>query len=349
MTTGWILDSGGAGRGAWQGGVIYEFMGWCRENACYPGVSMGASAGGYAAADVATGTERTVMKGWSRWGMDDLLRRYPPPAEAGRLRLQSRFRRHLYASICYVMAEEEVRNVFDAGAARKLLIFTTRVRRRDGHPLGGRDRLRLFLQSATRKLPASLKYLPAMYAQDPVIFASHLPDELCSEFVRPLTRRNYHGVIEASCLVPLAMGLPLPPDAIHPDPGEGGLPHYPGDQGAQFIDGGYTLKMPMALFEEDPRFRALGHWAAADKIVVFCCDPKGRLWETSSRLRALNDRPAVRRAVAEGRLLLIYPDHQVEAGFLCVENARTLRTFERGREQGRRLLAAERVRRFLSS
>jgi hypothetical protein len=31
---------------------------------------MGASAGGYAAADVATGTEKTVMKGWTYWGKD---------------------------------------------------------------------------------------------------------------------------------------------------------------------------------------------------------------------------------------------------------------------------------------
>ena len=61
----WILDSGGAGRGAWQGGVIYEFMRWTRKNGCYPTISMGASAGGYAAADVATNTEATVMKGWT--------------------------------------------------------------------------------------------------------------------------------------------------------------------------------------------------------------------------------------------------------------------------------------------
>ena len=55
----WILDSGGAGRGAWQGGMIYECMRGCREHGCFP-ITMGASAGGYAAAAVATGSEQTV-------------------------------------------------------------------------------------------------------------------------------------------------------------------------------------------------------------------------------------------------------------------------------------------------
>ena len=54
MACGWILDSGGAGRGAWQGGVLYELMAWARQHGGYPSVMMGASAGGYAAADVAT-------------------------------------------------------------------------------------------------------------------------------------------------------------------------------------------------------------------------------------------------------------------------------------------------------
>ena len=65
----WILDSGGAGRGAWQGGVLYELMAWTRQHGGYPTVTMGASAGGYAAADVATGTEATVLKGWDRVGI----------------------------------------------------------------------------------------------------------------------------------------------------------------------------------------------------------------------------------------------------------------------------------------
>jgi hypothetical protein len=62
-TYSWILDSGGAGRGAWQSGVIHQFMRWTREDGCYTQVSMGASAGGYAAPDVDMGTGATVMRG----------------------------------------------------------------------------------------------------------------------------------------------------------------------------------------------------------------------------------------------------------------------------------------------
>ena len=39
----WILDSGGAGRGAWQGGVLYEMMRWARQHGVYPTITMGAS------------------------------------------------------------------------------------------------------------------------------------------------------------------------------------------------------------------------------------------------------------------------------------------------------------------
>ena len=339
----WILDSGGAGRGAWQGGVLYEFMGWARANGRYPHVSMGASAGGYAAGDVATGTEQTVMKGWTAWGKEDLLARFPPPAGSARVWPRSRFREHLCASIRYVMAETEVRGIFDSDPAVKLLIFTTRVKRRDGKPMCGGDMGRLFVQSLTRKLPLSLKYLPSSLVEEPVVFATHLPSSLVSEHVRPLVRTNYHRVIEASCLVPLAMGPPILPGQLAND----GASAVSGDRGAVFIDGGYALKMPMALFEEDSRFWRLATWAQADKTVVFCCDPSGSMWETSSRLRRLNSHPDVARALADNRMLLIYPDHEVEAGFLCLENARTMRTFERGREQGHRLLGTDAVRRFL--
>jgi hypothetical protein len=121
---------------------------------------------------------------------------------------------------------------------------------------------------------------------------------------------------------------------------------HSGDHGAVFIDGGYALKMPMRIFEEDPRFQALAHWTAADKTIIFCCDPKGCLWETSARLRSLNAFPSVARAFNESRLLLICPDHRVEAGFLCMDHATTMRTFHRGREQAERLLRSDKVRRF---
>ncbi len=337
MTYAWILDSGGAGRGAWQGGVIYEFMRWCLRRGCFPEVAMGASAGGYAAADVATGTDRTVMKGWTAWGTETQM---GPPAPGGRGR--NRFGRNLHASVRYVMSERELDGVFHGAAGRKLLVFTTRVRRLDGKPFGALDRVRYAARSATRKLPARWKYLPGLYREDPVIFATGLPGELRSECVRPLTRRNYHAVIEASCLVPVAMGRPL-------DPEEVGAERHPSDCRAVFLDGGYTIKMPMGVFEEDPRFRPLAGWARADKTVVFCCDPLGRLWENSSRLRCLNGLPSVARAVREDRLLVIHPDHAVEAGFLCTDNPAIMRTFDRGREQAVRLLGTDRVRRFFGA
>jgi hypothetical protein len=344
MTAAWVLDSGGAGRGAWQGGVLHELMQWARAQGVYPTVSMGASAGGYAAADVATGTERTVMRGWTAWGDPEMPLRYPLAETIAREWPQSRFRRHLHASVRYVMGDAEVAAAFDPAAARKLLIFTARVRRLDGRPVSRGDLVRLLVKAATRKLPRALKYLPPIYAIDPVVFATHLPDALRSEVVRRLTPANYHSVIEASCTVPIAMGPPLRPALLA---GGDGAEH-PGDLDAIFVDGGYALKMPTAVFDEDPRFQALGRWAAADRTVIFCCDPKGRLWETSLRLRTINDHPAVARALAERRLLIIRPDHKVEAGFLSFEPEVIMRTFRRGQQQGRRLLASEDVRRFLS-
>jgi predicted acylesterase/phospholipase RssA len=327
----WILDSGGAGRGAWQGGVIYEFMRWCRANGTFPLITMGTSAGGYAAADVATGTEQTVMKGWTHWG-----------TEAARAHIageKNLFRSHLRRSIHYVMEEKELSGVFQENSGKKLLVFTTRVRRRDRKPFASTDRLRLFLKSSTRKLPKPLKYLPNIYEEDPVIFALNLPEKLRSEYVRPLTRRNYHTVIEASCLVPVAMGPPLLPEELDGDPGDE-------DYRSVFMDGGYALKMPMRLFEEDARFHNLANWVSANKTIVFCCDPEGALWETSSRLRRLNTLPGVAKALNENRLLIISPDHKVEAGFLCMDNAITMRTFNRGREQAERLLCSETFRSF---
>jgi predicted acylesterase/phospholipase RssA len=340
-TYSWILDSGGAGRGAWQGGVIYEFMLWCRKNGCFPSITMGASAGGYAAADVATGTEKTVMKGWTVWGQPERMRRTDPGAPGGDGE-RNRFRNNLHASVFHVMEEEEQAGVFDGGAQKKLLVFTTRVRRRDGKTFKGSDRFRYFLKSATRKLPKPLKYLPCGYKEDPVIYATNLPGEMESEYVRPLKRENYHAVLEASCLVPFAMGAALQPEDV--DPGSNDT-----DRGSVFIDGGYTLKMPMALFEEDPRFRELALWTRADKTVIFCCDPAGLLWENSSRIRSLNTFPGVLKEIEENRLLIVYPNHKVEAGFLCTDNRVIMRTFHRGREQAQRLLNSEMVLRFFDN
>ncbi len=338
----WVLDSGGAGRGAWQGGVIHRIMAWARLHGALPSVTMGASAGGYAAADVATGTEDTVTKGWTWWGTGrpaELSAGLPP---GWRARGVGPFRAHLHGSVQYVMAEKEVGGVFDAAIPRKLLVFTTRVRRRDGRPFATIDMARLFLKSATRKLPAALKYLPAHYREELVIFATPLPSSLESEWVRPLDRTNFHLALEASCLVPLAMGAPIPASALIG--GRAAANEGP----AVFMDGGFTAKIPTALFEEDARYKAVAGWAATRKTIVFCCDPAGILWETSSRLRRLNDDPRVRQAIADGLLLVISPDHSIEAGFLCTDNAPIMRTFRRGQEQGERLLRSDEVRRFLA-
>jgi|WetSurSiteA1Bulk_404760.scaffolds.fasta_scaffold15644_4 hypothetical protein len=339
----WILDSGGAGRGAWQGGVIYEFIEWSRANNAYPLITMGASAGGYAAADVATGTGRTVMKGWTRWGKETLQE--IPYAGQG-FWSSRKFRQHLRASIQYVMEEAELSEVFNSTLGRKLLVFTTRVRRRNSKPFRKLDLLRIFLKSATRKLPKALKYLPHAYIEEPVIFATNLPEEMRTEFVRPLTRVNYHRVIEASCIVPLAMGQAIHPNDLLSSKRSRSEPEFAADRYAVFVDGGYALKMPMGIFAEDARFHSVASWAAAEKTIIFCCDPKGGLWENSSRLRRLNTHPKVVQAMQDNRLLVVYPDHKVEAGFLCLDNDIIMRTFQRGRDQGRRLLNSEAVRRF---
>lgn len=337
----WILDSGGAGRGAWQGGVLYEVMQWTREHGGYPTIVMGASAGGYAAADVATGSEATVLKGWTVWGAPEIPKRYPLADFVANEWPSSRFRRHLHASIRYVMEPPEMDGVFDESARRTLLVFTSRIRRLDGRRPGRSDLVKLFAMAATRKLPRALKFMPR-YHVDPVVFGTNLPDTLQSEFVRPLTRDNYHSAIEASCLVPLAMGPAIQPTRLSP------ARVYPDDGQAIFVDGGFSLKMPMAIFEDDCRFRDLSRWTATPRTIVFCCDPNGRLWETSLRLRALNDHPSVARGIKDDTLLIIHPDHPVEAGFLCFDPVVIMRTFERGRAQGRRLLASPHLRRFLS-
>ena len=256
-----------------------------------------------------------------------------------------KFRLHLRSSIRYVMGDSEVAAVFNGKPDKRLLIFTTRLRRRDRKPMQSGDLNRYFLKSLTRKLPRAMKYSPRIYQEDPVVFATPLPPALQTEFVRPLTPWNYHSVIEASCLVPLAMGSPLRPEEVN----DGDPERFGGDANAVFLDGGFAMKMPMALFEEDSRFRDLAEWARADKRVVFCCDPKGRLWETSARLRLLNDERATREALRNQRLLVISPDHSVEAGFLCHDNAVIMRTFRRGQEQAERLLRSGSFPGFLES
>jgi len=51
----------------------------------------------------------------------------------------------------------------------------------------------------------------------------------------------------------------------------------------------------------------------------------------------------------ENRLLVVSPDHKLEAGFLCVENETAMRTFTRGQEQAQCLLRSDPVRRFFET
>ena len=342
----WILDSGGAGRGAWQGGVIYELMRWARQNGCYPHISMGASAGGYAAADVATETEETVIKGWTKWGKEILPPVSQVPKEFKSFWGLSQFRLHLIKSIEYVMGPHEVGAVFNNRAEKKLLIFTTRVRRKDGGPFTQQDSFRFFIQSLLRKIPKPLKYLPRLYRQDPVVFAHPLPNPLHSDcrsssHPRKLPPRHRsllpgslsHGSSFATRIRSARMETLT-------------IPYFTGDAKAIFMDGSFGLKMPMALFQEDVRFRPVAEWAKAEKTIIFSCDPRGKLWETSSRLRSLNHYRSVQEDKKGNRLLVIYPDHKVEAGFLCYNNPVILRTFQRGQEQAGRLMKSDEFQRF---
>jgi hypothetical protein len=127
-------------------------------------------------------------------------------------------------------------------------------------------------------------------------------------------------------------------------------PHqFAGDTGAAFLDGGFSLKMPFRIFEEDGRFKKLSESVRCDKTLVFCCDPEGLLWETSMRLASLNSWERVRRALEEERLFILFPDHAIEASFLSTDNSKTMRTFKRGREQGQKILSGKRFKRFVNA
>ena len=142
------------------------------------------------------------------------------------------------------------------------------------------------------------------------------------------------------------MGVPLQPDQINANRNMD-HPVFANDAKAIFMDGSFGLKMPMAQFQEDVRFRPVAEWSKAEKTIIFSCDPRGKLWETSSRLRSLNQDLSVQEDMKGNRLWVIYPDHKVEAGFLCYDNPVILRTFQRGQEQANRLMKSDEFRRFL--
>jgi hypothetical protein len=317
--------------------MLYEFLQWAKANGRVPDVAMGASVGGYAAADLATKTAETIYKGWAQWGTADPA---TLAAKCGHARNHAgfgSFRLHLVESIRHVMGDGEAEAIFSEHESVRLLVFTTRLTRADGRPLRRRDLYRCFLQSMTRKFPRFLKLTPTGYLQDPVVFASGLPDALGSECVRPLTRENLRSVIQASCLVPIAMGGPLLPRDVQSQPLEADR-HEMADEHAIFVDGGFSLKMPMGAFARDARFSELARWIKTDRTLVFCCDARGRLWETSHRHSRLETNGEIVEAVRNGRLVVLHPDHDIEASFLCVDNRRIMRTFGRGRAQAERII-----------
>ena len=57
---------------------------------------------------------------------------------------------------------------------------------------------------------------------------------------------------------------------------EGATTDFPGDRDAVFLDGGFAMKMPMTLFEEDARFQRLARWAQTDKSLIFCLSTQNR-------------------------------------------------------------------------
>jgi hypothetical protein len=83
---------------------------------------------------------------------------------------------HLIKSIEYVMGPHEVAAVFNNRPEKKLLIFTTRVRRKDGRPITWQDSLRFFIQSICRKIPKPLKSFPDFIRSQ--VFAYPLPNPL---------------------------------------------------------------------------------------------------------------------------------------------------------------------------
>ena len=154
------------------------------------------------------------MKGWTAWGDRDMPRRYPlgdghcarvaaepvptAPARIGPLRHgRSRGRGGVRPG-----RRAQAPGLHRAGdAARRPANLAEGLRapaRHGDHP----------------KAAARARVLPSIYRVDQVVFATTLRAALQSEVVRPLTRVNYHSVIEASCTIPIAMGPALPPSLL---------------------------------------------------------------------------------------------------------------------------------------
>ncbi|MBI3948898.1 MAG: patatin-like phospholipase family protein [Acidobacteria bacterium] len=318
----WVFDTGGAGRGAWIGGIGHALTKAAQAAGIYPDVVIGSSVGAYMAADAASGDPQVFIKGWSDWGAESV----PPPAvspiEQGFWKARH-FRAHLKHSIEYVLDDVMIQRILSEDNPTRLIVCTTQISKRNGEPINRRDMRRLFLQSLMRKWPVKCIFAEYMYRA--VLFDSRA--KTSTPVIKKLTPENLREAIMASCLIPLAMGTPLRYDAL------------------DLIDAGFTLKMPLYL-PSDAIYADLAREIEADKTLAISVEPDGRLWETTMRLHQWNDRWDVQQAMREGKLLVISPPREIAAGMLCRDNRTIMKIFWEGAEYAEQVLRSEAGKRF---
>lgn len=318
----WVFDTGGAGPGAWEGGVGYALTKAALAAGTLPDVVMGSSVGAYMAADVVSGDPQIFIKGWSDWGAETVPPPHVSPQEQGFLSVRS-FRAYLKHSLEYVLDDAVIQRILSPDNPMRLIVCTTQLGKRNGGPIARRDMRRLFLQSVTRRWP--IKYICPDFVYRAVLFDSRAKTPTSG--VRKLTPENFRPAIMASCLIPLAMGMPLRYD------------------GMDLIDGGFSLKLALQL-PSDALYANLAGELRAEKTLAITVDPTGALWETSMRLRRWDDRWDVQQAMREGRLLIISPPRKLEAGTLCRDNRLIMKTFWQGAEQAEQVLRSDAGKRF---
>ncbi|RMG51516.1 MAG: patatin-like phospholipase family protein [Acidobacteria bacterium] len=318
----WVFDTGGAGPGAWEGGVGYALTKAALATGAVPDMVIGSSVGAYMAANAASGDPETFLKGWSNWGAEGISPPAVRPEERGFFGARF-FRAYLKHSIAYVLEDRIVERILDPRNPTRLVIVTTQLRRRNGQPIGRRDMRRLFLQSLTRKWP--VKYICSDYDYRAILFDSQ--PRTVTAAVRKLTPENIRSVIMASCLIPWAMGMPLRVD------------------GMDVIDGGFALKVPLRV-PPDAVYAELARSLQTDQTVVITPDPTGTLWETSMRIRRWNDCWDVEHTMEAGNLLIISPPRKIRAGALCRDHRLIWETFCEGVAHAERVLRSDPGRRF---
>ncbi len=318
----WVFDTGGAGPGAWEGGVGYALTKAALTTGAVPDIVIGSSVGAYMAANAASRDPETFVKGWSDWGAEGISPPMVRPEERGFLGARF-FRAYLKHSISYVLDDRIVERILDPQNPIRLIIVATQLRKRNGRSVDRRDMRRLFFQSLTRKWP--VKYICSDYDYRTILFDSQA--RAVTAAVRKLTPANIRQAIMASCLIPWAMGMPLRVE------------------GMDLIDGGFALKVPLRL-PPDAVYADLARSLQTDRTVVITPDPTGALWETSMRIRRWNDCWDVERARGAGDLLIISPPQKIRAGALCRDHRLIWETFWEGVAHAEHVLRSDRGRRF---